>query len=78
MKTITIYGAGCAKCKQTEALIRRVIAENSLAAQVEKVEDFQQIVQAGVMLTPAVAVDGVMKSTGRIPASNEIITWLAG
>lgn len=75
MKTITVYGPGCAKCKTTEQVVNRVVAEVG-GASVEKVTDMQAIVQAGVMSTPAVAVDGVIKLTGRVPKVDEIKRWV--
>ena len=76
MKQVKIYGAGCAKCKQTDAAVRRVIAELQVEAQVEKVEEIQAIVRAGVLRTPALSVDGEMKVSGRVPREEEIKAWL--
>ena len=72
MKTITVYGPGCAKCKQTEELVRRVIAETGADAEVVKVSDIREMVTAGVMSTPAVAVDGAVKVSGKVPSVDEI------
>jgi len=77
MKLVKIYGAGCTKCKQMEAAVRRVIAELQFDAQVEKVEDVQAIALAGVLRTPALSVDGEIKISGRIPRDEEIEDWLA-
>jgi small redox-active disulfide protein 2 len=78
MKTITVYGPGCAKCKQTEALVRRVVADAGIDASVVKVSDFEAIVDAGIMATPALAVDGVIKVTGRVPRADEVKAWITG
>jgi small redox-active disulfide protein 2 len=78
MKRITVYGPGCMKCKQTEALVRQALAESGVEASVEKVSDVQAIVAAGVMSTPAVAVDGVVKLKGRVPTAEEVRGWVAG
>ncbi|MHB9024503.1 MAG: thioredoxin family protein [Armatimonadota bacterium] len=78
MKTITVYGPGCAKCKQTEELVRRVVADHGLEATVVKVNDIKEMISAGIMSTPAVAVDGVVKSAGRVPTADEIQQWIAG
>lgn len=75
---ITVYGPGCAKCKQTEELIRKIIAETGAAAEVEKVSNIREMVKAGVMSTPAVAVDGVLMMAGRVPRPEEVKAWLAG
>jgi small redox-active disulfide protein 2 len=76
--TITIYGSGCAKCRETEALVRRVVAELGVAVEVEKVEDIRAMVMAGILSTPAVAVDGVMKIAGRMPRPDEVKSWITG
>ena len=75
---ITIYGPGCAKCKQAEAVVLRVVAESGAEAEVEKIGDLREMVKAGVMSTPAVAVDGTVKLTGRVPKPEEVKAWLAG
>jgi len=78
MKTITVYGPGCVKCKQTEELVRKVVAETGADATVVKVSDIKEMVTAGIMSTPAVAVDGVIKVSGRVPKADEVKQWIAG
>jgi small redox-active disulfide protein 2 len=78
MKKVTVYGPGCMKCKKAEELARQVIAESGVQATLEKVSDMQAIVAAGVMSTPAVAVDGVVKLSGRVPTADELRQWIAG
>ncbi len=72
MKKITVYRPGCMKCKKTEEIVRQVLAERKIEGVVEHVTDMQAIVAAGVMSTPAVAVDGVVKLKGRVPTAEEI------
>ena len=76
--TITVYGPGCAKCKQTEELVRRVIAETGITAEVVKVSDLKEMITAGIMSTPAVAVDGAIKVAGRVPKAEEVKQWITG
>ncbi len=73
---ITVYGPGCAKCKQTEELVKKAVAETGVTAEVVKVSDIREMIAAGIMSTPAVAVDGVMKVTGKVPNINEIKAWI--
>jgi small redox-active disulfide protein 2 len=73
---IKVYGPGCAKCKQTEDLVRRFVAENAVEATVEKISDMQSIVTQGILSTPAVTVDGVIKCSGRVPKPTEIAEWI--
>ena len=73
---ITVYGPGCAKCQQVEGMVKRVVAETGASVDVEKVSDIQAMVKAGVLATPAVAVDGVIRVSGRVPKENEVRAWL--
>ncbi|HEY3376325.1 MAG TPA: thioredoxin family protein [Armatimonadota bacterium] len=75
---ITVYGPGCAKCKQTENLVRRVVAEVGVETEVVKVSDIKEMITAGIMSTPAVAVDGVVKIAGRVPKAEEVKQWIVG
>lgn len=74
---ILIYGPGCARCHETERVVRHVVESLGVAADIEKVSDFQAIAAAGVLRTPAVAIDGTMRVTGRIPKAEEVTEWLA-
>jgi len=78
MKTITVYGPGCMKCRKAEENVRQVLAETGVEATVEHVTDMQAIMAAGVMSTPAVAVDGVIKLKGRVPTTEEVRKWING
>ncbi len=73
---IKILGIGCAKCQQVEKLAREAVAEAGVVAVVEHVTDFRQIAGYGVFSTPAVVVDGEVKSVGKIPKKEEIRAWL--
>lgn len=75
---VTVYGPGCAKCKQTEKIVREVVAELGIEAEVQKVTEIREMVKAGVMSTPAVAVDGVLKVAGKVPKPEDVRAWLAG
>jgi small redox-active disulfide protein 2 len=63
---IQVLGTGCAKCKQLTANAEQAVAALGLDAKVEKVEDLREIMKLGVMTTPALVVDGVVKSTGKV------------
>jgi small redox-active disulfide protein 2 len=73
---ITVYGPGCARCYETERLIRNVLAELQHDADLQKVSDYKAMAAAGVMATPAVAIDGIVKVSGRIPKREEVKAWL--
>lgn len=76
MRDVKILGTGCAKCKQTEAVVRDVIAQQQLEATVEKIEDMERIMTYDVMGTPALVVDGKVVLTGRVPSAAEVATFL--
>ena len=72
---IKVLGTGCAKCKKLYAEAEKAIAASGLAVELEKVEKLDEIVAHGVMATPALVVDEVVKSSGRIPSSADIAAW---
>jgi len=75
---IQILGTGCPKCRQLEANAREALAGTSLEASVEKVTDLDEIMNMGVMMTPALAVNGVVKSAGKVLSKDEIVNILQG
>lgn len=77
MKTIKILGTGCAKCKQTEAVIRETLGELGIVANIEKVEDIQRIMEYDIMSTPAVVLDDTVKMAGKVPTKEEIRAMMA-
>jgi len=77
VKTITVYGPGCMKCQKTEEVVKQAVESAGVQATIVHVRDMQQMVAAGIMSTPAVAVDGVVKLAGRVPKADEVLGWLA-
>lgn len=73
---IKVLGPGCAKCQQTEKTVKEAVAEAGVSANIEKVTDVMKIASYGVFGTPAVVVDGEVKSVGKIPTKDEIKGWL--
>ncbi len=73
---IKILGPGCVNCQKVERLVREAVAETGIAADIEKVGDIMKIAKYGVFGTPAVVVDGTVKSVGKIPKKEEILAWL--
>jgi small redox-active disulfide protein 2 len=72
MKEIKVLGPGCAKCEELMKQTQRAVSELGLDCTVEKVGDIQKIVSYGVMMTPALVVDGVVKVTGSVPSLDKI------
>lgn len=77
MKDIKILGPGCAKCKMLEEQTQLAATELGLDCQIEKVQDIQEIITYGVMMTPALLVDGEVKAMGRVPTLEDIKKLLA-
>ena len=73
---IKILGTGCSNCKKLYAEAEKAIAASGVAVALEKVEKIDQIMAYGVMSTPALVIDEKVKSSGRIPPSREIVTWI--
>jgi small redox-active disulfide protein 2 len=73
---IKVLGPGCAKCNQTANIVNEVITDTGVDASVEKVTDIMQIAGYGVFVTPAVVVDGEVKSVGKVPKKEDIRKWL--
>ncbi len=72
MKLIQVLGPGCAKCAKLKENADKAVQELGTEASVEKIEDINAITQFGVMMTPALAVDGEVKSVGKVPSVDEI------
>ena len=74
---VKILGTGCPKCNQLEQRVRKVIEENKLNADVEKVTEVNDIMEYGIMMTPGLVVDGTVKSSGKLPPESDILSWLS-
>jgi len=69
---IKILGTGCPKCKTLERITRDVITEINVDANISKVEDIAQIMDYGVMLTPALVINEKVVFSGQLPSASEI------
>ena len=69
---IEILGTGCPKCKSLEKSVKKAVEELGIEAQVIKVENIKEIMNRGVMMTPALYVDGEAKAVGKVPGIEEI------
>jgi small redox-active disulfide protein 2 len=77
MKKLQILGTGCPKCKLLAANTEAAAKELGLEYEMVKVTDINEIMKFGVMMTPALAVDGVVKSHGRVLSAQEIKKLIA-
>lgn len=76
MKTIQILGTGCAKCNQLTEASKAAADELGLDYEIEKITDMMRFADFGVMMTPALVVDGTVKVAGKVPAHEELKTML--
>jgi len=69
---LLVIGPGCAKCKTLAQFTEQAVKELGLTAEINKVTDLKQIMALGVMMTPALAVNGTIKVVGKVPTIPEI------
>jgi small redox-active disulfide protein 2 len=74
--TIKILGTGCAKCKQLEENAKKAVALAGIDANIEKVSNLEEIMSYGLMMTPALVIDGEIKSAGKLLVPDEIRQFL--
>jgi small redox-active disulfide protein 2 len=77
MKKLQILGSGCAKCNQLAAATKQAADEAGIDYEMEKVTDMMRFADFGVMLTPALVVDGVVKVMGRVPSVADLKKMLS-
>ena len=75
---IEILGTGCTKCKNLEEATKQAVVKIGGFHEVKKVEDIVEIMNYGVMSTPALVVDGVVKSTGKVLSVDELLLLFKG
>ena len=73
---IKVLGPGCAKCHQTEEIVKEAVTEAGIDAEIEKVTDLMKIAGPSVMATPTVVVDGEVESVGKVPKKQDVMDWL--
>ncbi len=72
MKKIQILGTGCSKCKKLAENAEAAAKQLEIDYEIEKVSDINEMMKFGVMMTPALVVDGQVKVVGKVPSSDEI------
>ncbi len=77
MKKLQILGTGCAKCNALMAATEKAAQEAGIPYEIEKVSDLSRIMSFGVMMTPALVIDGTVRLAGKVPAVEEIKKLLA-
>ena len=77
MMKIQIFGSGCEKCTKLYDAVQKVVQQHELKASVEKVSNIDEITAAGVMMTPAVGIDGKIVSSGKVLAESDVLRLIA-
>ncbi len=73
---IEILGMGCAKCRQLYENTKKAVSEKGVQAEIIKVEDIEKITDYGIMMPPALVIDGKVKTAGKLPSTEDIKKWL--
>ena len=73
---IRVLGPGCPKCGEVEKRVKNILAELSIAADVEKITDIKTMMSYGILGTPGLVINGKVKCAGRIPRPEEIKAWI--
>ncbi|MGA7194003.1 MAG: thioredoxin family protein [Anaerolineales bacterium] len=76
MLTIKVLGPGCANCKRVEQIVRKIVGDMSLQAEIIKVTDYPEIMKYNVMATPGLVINEKLVTSGRIPSEGEITTFI--
>ena len=77
MLTIKVLGPGCANCKNVESVVRKVIADLAIEAEVVKVTDYADIMAHKILSTPGLVINEKVVCAGRIPTPTEVTSWVA-
>jgi small redox-active disulfide protein 2 len=75
---VQILGTGCPKCRKVAEIATTAVEELGVEAEVVKVTDINEIMNFGVMMTPALAVDGDVKVSGKVPSLDDVKKWILG
>ncbi len=73
---IKILGTGCAKCKKLYEATEEVLAAEGIEAELVKIEQLDEIMKHGVMMTPGLVIDGELKSVGKVPRPKKLVAWI--
>jgi small redox-active disulfide protein 2 len=76
MLEIKVLGSGCARCKELERMCFDVAAENNITADIQKITDLKDIMSYGIMQTPGLVINGVVKLSGKLPTTSTLLQWM--
>jgi len=73
---ILVCGPGCSNCTKAEDIVKEAVADAGIDADILKVTDFAEMAKLGVLSTPAVVINGKIMCVGKVPAKNEVLSWI--
>ena len=73
---ILVCGPGCPNCTKAEDIVKEAVADAGIDADILKVTDFAEMAKLGVLSTPAIVINGKIMSVGKVPAKNEVLSWI--
>lgn len=76
MLNIKVLGPGCANCLRLENLVREVVSENNIPANIEKVTEMEKFIEYGIMMTPGLVLNDKVLASGKIPTKSTLQHWL--
>lgn len=76
MRVIEVLGPGCANCQRLERVAQEAAVVAGVTAEIRHVTDYARIAERGVMSTPGLLIDGVVRASGRVPSVDEVVGWL--
>ena len=76
MLTIKVLGSGCANCKRVEQIVRKIVKEMSLEAEVIKVTEYPEIMKYNILSTPGLVINEKVVSSGKIPSPAAVAQWM--
>jgi len=76
MKNVKVLGSGCSKCKLLEQRLQALKTEHGLDFDLVKITDLNEIISYGIMMTPGLVINDVVKSVGTVPKDSQLLQWL--
>ena len=73
---IRLFGAGCERCIKAEQILKEFFEKREIQITLEKINDLKEMVSKGIVVTPAIEINGKLLFHGRIPKMNELDNWL--
>jgi len=76
MRNVKVLGSGCSKCKVLEQRLQALKTEHGLEFDLVKITDLNEIISYGIMMTPGLVINGVVKSVGTVPKDSQLLQWI--